>query len=52
MRTGTRTKPIYTMSVDKSGVQMKPGESVADPLVSERGLGNLIGHSVPVDYFA
>ncbi len=52
MHSETKVRPVYIMSVDKSGVKMKPSESAGDPLVSGPGAGSLTGHFTPMNYFA
>lgn len=52
MHTETKVRPVYMLSVDKSGVKMKPSETAGDPLVSEPGAGSLTGHFTPMSYFA
>jgi uncharacterized protein (TIGR03435 family) len=52
MHTETRVRPVYMMSVDKSGVKMKPSETAGDPQVSEPAAGSLVGHFTPMSHFA
>ncbi len=52
MHTETRVHPVYLLSVDKSGVRMKPSEAAGDPLVDGPGPGSLTAHATPMSYFS
>jgi uncharacterized protein (TIGR03435 family) len=52
MHTETRVRAVYLLSVDKSGVRMKPGETAGDPVVSSPGPGSLTAHMTPMNHFS
>jgi uncharacterized protein (TIGR03435 family) len=54
MHSETRDRPVYVLSVDKTGVRMKPHEiaSAGDPTIDRPGFGMLAAKSTPMDYFA
>jgi len=54
MHSETKERPVYVLSVDKTGVKMKPHEigSAGDPWVEQPVPGELTARFAPMDYFA
>lgn len=53
MHSETKTRPVYVLSVDKSGIKMMPSDpaTAGDPLISQPSAGTLTAHNTPMDYF-
>jgi uncharacterized protein (TIGR03435 family) len=54
MHSETKERPVYFLSVDKTGVKTKPHEigSAGDPWIDQPGFGRLTAKFTPMDYFA
>lgn len=54
MHTETKERPVYILSVDKTGVKMTPHEvgSVGDPWIDEAGSLKWTAKFIPMDYLA
>jgi uncharacterized protein (TIGR03435 family) len=54
MHSETKERPVYVLSVDRSGVKMTPRDAATagDPLIAQPAPGTLTAQFTPMDYFA
>jgi len=52
IHTEMKTRPVYVLSADKSGIKMKPSRTESDPLVSQPAQWTLAARSTPMNYFS